>query len=193
MTTITSATSTTTKLATTVTTWIVFVVFELGFGHYFRGLDGFFWPRISGGRRRQDILRHSRIDVWSHHLGLDAFVQPTWWMRFAVTPRTPPPAPFAFPKFWRPGDCCPAVILLYLRWGFIIVMHWTLFVSEAFGTMPFHGAPFPPSDTPPPHPLRTAMMTMAVWRYEENMPLDSRYLLLVGEELQRPQHSTTYE
>ena len=48
MTTITSATSTTTKLATTVTTWIVFVVFELGFGHYFRGLDVFFWSRIGG-------------------------------------------------------------------------------------------------------------------------------------------------
>ena len=49
MTTITSATSTTTKLATTVTTWIVFVVFELGFGHYFRGLDGFSGLKLVGG------------------------------------------------------------------------------------------------------------------------------------------------
>ena len=103
-TTTTTTTMTTSEMATKVTTWIVFVVFKFGFGHYFRGLDGFLVSNWWGVMETEysASFKNGRIEPphWAlirEIILVRAFrLKPPWWGGFAVTLRTPHPRTFCY-------------------------------------------------------------------------------------------------
>lgn len=88
----------------------------------------------------------------------------------------------------------PPPFLTHLRYGNLLTLRNFIFEMGRYNDVALDSGPPPPSDTPPPNPPRTAIMTVAVWRYKKRTAFGlTRYLLLIEEELRTSQRFPTDE